>query len=130
MATMGILRLGFFRKLRNPNYKEFKKSEGKEASTVEIIPANVENSLVGTEGLVEPIELCLANMERYIDNIEHESQEERCADSDEYKFKRKSDDGYGVKLSYVRELSYLTTIMGCKVAPIDNTGMYISQQVD
>ena len=73
--------------------------------------------------MAEPIELCLADMERYENNIEYKSHEEGYTDSVEHKSKRISVDEGGVKFTH------LPVIMGYKVAPTDVTGTYISQKV-
>ena len=102
--------------------KAYKKSknpqDNKEASTGEIILAGVEDSFVGVEDMVEPIELCLADVERYADTIEYESHEKRCTDSAEYEPEQKSVDSGSVKFIY------LSNFMGGRVAPSNVTDMY------
>ena len=71
----------------------------------------------------EPTGLCLAEMERYTDDIEYKSHEERCTNDVEYESKRKTYQEGGVKLSYVEALAHLSTIK--KVESIDVASMYI-----
>ena len=71
----------------------------------------------------EPIKLCLAEMERYADNIEYESHAEICTNDVKYKSERKADQEGGIKLSYVEALAHLSTLE--KVEAIDVTSMYI-----
>ena len=90
---------------------------------------------------VEPIELYLTNMERYADNMEYKSHQERCTNHDvaynteydshkemctndvEYKSKQKADQEGRVKLSYLEALAHLSTIG--KKKSVDVTNIYI-----
>ena len=60
--------------------------------------------------LVEPIELCLTEMERYAEDIEYKSHKERSTNDVEYESKRKAEQKGGVKLSYIEALTCLSTI--------------------
>ena len=67
-----------FRKPRNPGYKEFKPEGVNKASNVEVFLTEVETVAEKFIEPVEPIKLCLVEMERYADDIEYKSHEERC----------------------------------------------------
>lgn len=79
--------------------------------------------------MVGPIKLCLSDTERYEINIEYKSHKERCADSVQYESEQNSREGCGVKLSYVHKLTHPNSGMGCQVALVDVTSIYIQQQM-
>ena len=130
-----------FRKPGNPGYAEFKaKDRKKEASNVEIFLTNVESVTKEFIEPVQPIEVCLANMDRYADNTEYtpheercahhdvsydtgyKSHEERCANDVGYKSKRKADQEGGVNLSYVEVITHVSTTV--HVEPVAVASMY------
>ena len=51
--------------------------------------------------MVEPIEICLADMERYANIIEYKSHKDRCVDSVEYESEMISMDGGGIGYTYL-----------------------------
>ena len=75
----------------------------------------------------EPIKLCLAEMERYADNIEYESHAEICTNDVKYKSERKADQEGGIKLSYVEALARLYTFE--KVESVEDAKMYVGVQM-
>ena len=130
-----------FRKPGDLRYTEFKAKGGnKEASNVGVFLTSAESITEEFIEAVEPTELCLANMDRYANNMQYESQKKKCANHDmsynieesneerwandgEYESKQKSDQAGGVKLSYVEALIHLSTIG--KVESVEVTSMYI-----
>ena len=121
----GHVEANCFRKPMNACYMEFPpKPAGKnETSLVEIILADVERSFVETEKVVDTTELCLADMERYANDIEYESHEERCAHDVEYESSEKSVEESGI------EFVYLPTSMGCLRAPGDGGIMHVQDTI-